>query len=162
MAGGGKGGSQTTKVEIPAWLDAAGQRALAKGEEIAKIGYTPFYGPDVAALTPDQEAAMRNTRSAASAFGLGGTSPMGGMPEPQTFAGGVRGYSSGSLYDQAVSELQNRRPGQYEALMAQFLDPYKTQPAAPEQPTELGPINPFQAHVPIRPGSYEWDRRLGK
>jgi hypothetical protein len=42
------------------------------------------------------------------------------MPAAQTFAGGVRGYSSAPLYDQAVSELQMRDPAQYAKLMAPF------------------------------------------
>jgi hypothetical protein len=37
-----------------------------------------------------------------------------GMPEPQQFAGGVSGYSSGGLFDQAVKELASRNPEQAE------------------------------------------------
>jgi hypothetical protein len=119
--GGGKGGSQSTSVEIPAWLEQAAQSGLARGTQAAGIGYVPYRGPDVAALTPLQEAAMANTSAASSAFGLG-ASPMtgAGMPAAQTFAGGVRGYSSAPLYDQAVSELQMRDPAQYAKLMAPF------------------------------------------
>ena len=64
---------------------------------------------------------MANTSAASSAFGLG-ASPMpgAGMPAAQTFAGGVRGYSSAPIYDQAVSELQMRDPAQYAKLMAPF------------------------------------------
>jgi hypothetical protein len=119
--GGGKGGSTSTEVSIPAWLEQAAQSGLARGEQAAGIGYVPYRGPDVAALTPMQEAAMANTSAASSAFGLG-ASPMpgAGMPAAQTFAGGVRGYSSAPLYDQAVSELQMRDPAQYAKLMAPF------------------------------------------
>ena len=64
---------------------------------------------------------MANTSAASSAFGLG-ASPMpgAGMPAAQTFAGGIRGYSSAPIYDQAVSELQMRDPAQYAKLMAPF------------------------------------------
>ena len=119
--GGGKGGSTSTEVSIPAWLEQAAQSGLARGTQAAGIGYVPYRGPDVAALTPMQEAAMANTSAASSAFGLG-ASPMpgAGMPEAQTFAGGVRGYSSAPIYDQAVSELQMRDPAQYAKLMAPF------------------------------------------
>jgi hypothetical protein len=119
--GGGKGGSQSTSVEIPAWLEQAAQSGLARGTQAAGIGYVPYRGPDVAALTPMQEAAMANTSAASSAFGLG-ASPMpgAGMPAAQTFAGGVRGYSSAPIYDQAVSELQMRDPAQYAKLIAPF------------------------------------------
>lgn len=122
---GGKGGKQTTEVKIPAWLEAAAQESLARGQAVANIGYTPYYGPDVAAMTPMQLAAMQGTSSAAGAFGLpgGGMTGMEGMPMPQTFAGGLQGYSSGGLYDQALAELEARRPGQYNAITGMFIDP---------------------------------------
>jgi len=119
--GGGKGGSTSTEVSIPAWLEQAAQSGLARGTQAAGIGYAPYIGPDVAALTPMQEAAMFNTGQAASAFGLGPSPiPSAGMPEVQTFAGGARGYSAFPLYNQAVNELQMRDPAQYAKLMAPF------------------------------------------
>lgn len=125
MSGGGKGGKQTTEVKIPKWLEGPVRENIAKANEIAKIGYTPYYGPDVAAFTPMQEAAFANTAAGASAFGLG--TPVGsavtGMPAPQTFAGGIQGYSSGSLYDQALAELQRRNPGQFAAISSLFINP---------------------------------------
>ena len=119
------GGSKTTEVKIPEWLEAAARENLARGQAVANIGYTPYYGPDVAAMTPMQMAAMQGTGSAAGAFGLpgGGMTGMEGMPTPQTFAGGVQGYSSGGLYDQALAELEARRPGQYNAITGMFVDP---------------------------------------
>lgn len=68
--GGGKGGSQTTKVEIPEFIERAGERNIDKAEEISRIGYVPQFGPDVAAMTPMQEAAGQNIMKAAGAFGL--------------------------------------------------------------------------------------------
>lgn len=118
---GGKGGSQTSSVEIPKWLEEPAKRNLARGEQAANIGYMPYYGPDVAALNPTQEAAMANANSAASAFGL--AAPMGagsGLPQAQTFAGGVQGYSSGSLFDQAVKEFERRKPQQAAAYNRLF------------------------------------------
>jgi hypothetical protein len=119
--GGGKGGSTSTEVSVPAWLEQAAQSGLARGQQAAGIGYVPYRGPDVAALTPMQEAAMANTSAASSAFGLG-ASPMpgAGMPAAQTFAGGVRGFSSAPIYDQAVNELRMQNPEQYAKLMAPF------------------------------------------
>lgn len=119
--GGGKGGSTSTEVSIPAWLEDAAKSSLARGEQAAGIGYVPYRGPDVAALTPMQEASMANTSAASSAFGLG-ASPMpgAGMPAAQTFAGGGRGYSSAPLYDQALNELKMRDPAQYAKLTAPF------------------------------------------
>lgn len=123
---GGKGGRETTEVKIPEWLEAAAKENLARGQAVANIGYTPYYGPDVAAMTPLQIASNQGLSSAAGAFGLGGGGlSMGteGMPTPQTFAGGVQGYSSGGLYDQALAELEARRPGQYNAITGMFVDP---------------------------------------
>ena len=129
---GGKGGSQTTQVEIPAWLEDAAKRNIAKAEDISQTGFVPYYGPEVAAMTPMQEAAMQNTSQAAQAYGLSAAPGQEIMPEPQTFAGGVRAYSSGSLFDQALAELEARRPGQFEALNAPFINPVRGQsPGAP-------------------------------
>lgn len=121
MAGGG---SETTSVEIPAFLQEAAQRNLARADQVSQIGYTPYYGPDVAAMTPMQIAAMQNTGAAASAFGLPTVSnPMAGMPTPQTFAGGVQGYSSAPLYQQSLEALRVNNPGQYAAIQSLFVDP---------------------------------------
>jgi hypothetical protein len=103
-------------------LQDAAQANLAKANEISKIGYTPYYGPDVAALTPLQQAGMANTNMGASAFGMPTVSPMAGMPAAQTFANGMQGYSSGGLYDQALATLQARNPGQFAALNAPFIN----------------------------------------
>src|SRR6056297_1584856 len=99
--GGGKGGSQTqsSSTQIPPWIQQPAQRAIDRGERIAEIGYTPYMGPDVAAMSAPQMDGMRNTQSAANAFGFNASDPMAGMPAPQTFAGGVQGYSSFPLYE---------------------------------------------------------------
>lgn len=119
---GGKGGSQTTQVEIPQWLSNAAQANLMQGRDVSRIGYTPYYGPEVAALTPTQQAARSNIGQFAQAFGMQGVQDMA-LGAPTTYQGGIQGYSSGSLYDQAVQELAARRPGQYAAIQRQFIDP---------------------------------------
>lgn len=158
MAGGGKGGSQTSTVTIPPWLEAAAQKNLARADDVSAIGYTPYYGPDVAAFSPAQNAAFDNTNQAAGAFGMP-TAQGNGMPAPQQFAGGVSGHSSGGLYDQSVAEFARRNPGQAAAMANLFIDPTTGgtsqftnqygvnpagQPAAVRQPNEdpnmgLGP-----------------------
>ena len=124
---GGKGGSQTTSTEIPAWAQEYAQRELLnRAAQAAAVGFMPYYGPDVAAMTPAQEAAMASNIGAAEAYGLiepGSLSPTSGMPAAQTFAGGVRGYSSGGLCDQARAMLAARQPGQMAAYNAMFVDP---------------------------------------
>jgi hypothetical protein len=132
MSGGGKGGSASTSVEIPAWLESAAKQNLARADRVAQLGYTPYYGPDVAAFSPMQMAAMQGTNQAASAFGLPGGDAMAGMPAPQTFAGGVQGYSSAPLYQQSIDALAANAPGQTSAMGQMFIDPITgAQPAAP-------------------------------
>ena len=112
------GGSQTTKTDIPGYLKGPVKDMLARAEDVSRIGYTPYYGPDVAAFTPMQEAAFQGVNSAASAFGM--PTAASSMPAPQTFAGGMQGYSSAPMYEQAVAELKARNPEQYARIMAQF------------------------------------------
>ncbi|NCF34267.1 MAG: hypothetical protein GWP50_11970 [Proteobacteria bacterium] len=126
---GGKGGSTTSSVTIPEYIEAAAQRNLNKAERISQIGYTPYYGPDVAAFTPMQQAAFQGTAQAAGAFGLPGGSMsqqdiMGGMPAPTTYAGGVQGYSAAPIYEQSLQTLGERRPGQKAYIDSFFIDPY--------------------------------------
>jgi hypothetical protein len=123
MSNGGKGGRSTTEVKIPEWLETAARGNIGRAESVADLGYTPYYGPDVAAMTPMQTAAGQGINTAAGAFGLGTTDLSMGMPAPETFAGGVQGYSSGSLYDEALAELQRRAPGQYDAITGMFINP---------------------------------------
>jgi len=100
----------------------ATKRNLARAEEVQKIGYMPYYGPDVAGFTPTQQAAMQNNLAAASAFGMAApTDAMAGMPQAQDFGGGISGYSSGNLFDQAVAEFEAREPAyakEYNELFA--------------------------------------------
>jgi hypothetical protein len=141
-----KGGSSTTKVEVPDWLQQPAERAIGRAEQIGKIGYTPYYGPEVAAFNPMQQAAFDNTNSMASAFGMGTGSTQ--MPAPQTFAGGVQGYSSGGLFHQALNQLRQNRPGQFQAIKDMFINPVSG--AAPKWP---GQPKPPPATDPQKPGT---------
>jgi hypothetical protein len=116
-----KGGSQTTNTstEIPKWLQEAAQQALARSQQAANIGYVPYSGPSVAAFTPMQNDAFQSTNQAARAYGMP-TSQGNGMPKAETFAGGVRGYSSMPLYEQALNSLQQSNPQQYAELTRMF------------------------------------------
>jgi len=140
MSGGGKGGKQSTKVEIPAWAEQAMQENLNRAKDMAQIGYMPYYGPDVAAFTPMQEMGMQSSMDAAAAFGLApqGMDAMAGMPQAQEFAGGVRGYSSGDLFEQARREFEMRNP-QQAAQYDQLFVPYGTEETNPNmQPQQNG------------------------
>lgn len=111
---GGKGGTQTSAQSIPAWVEGPAKENLARAKAVGEIGYMPYYGPDVAGLTPQQEMAMRGTFGAQQAYGIVPQSAQfsTGLPPAQQFAGGAYGYSSGNLFDQAVAELAARQPDQ--------------------------------------------------
>ena len=121
--GSGKGGSATSQVEVPAWLNDAAQGNLAKANEMAKIGYADYRGPDVAAFTPMQMSAFQNTSNAANAFGLAASPGMAGMPAPTMYANGVEGYSAAPIYDQAKAEMMRLNPAQFAAINAPFINP---------------------------------------
>lgn len=125
MAGGGKGGSATSQVEVPAWLNDAAQGNLAKAQEMSKTGFADYRGPDVAAFTPMQMASFQNTQDAANAFGTAAPAggPMAGMPAPTMYANGIQGYSSAPIFDQAKAEMQRLNPAQYAAINAPFINP---------------------------------------
>ena len=144
MSGGGKGGSQTTQASVPQWLEDPARRNIERAEEISQIGYVPYSGPEVAAFTPSQVTAMNNNASMAGAYGRAG----GGftMPEPTQFAGGVQGYSSLPLYEQSIANLQQSRPGQYDAIMGQFIDPFTGAP-----PTGAAMTTEQRAEAPFVP-----------
>jgi len=143
MSGGGKGGSQTqtTQMAIPQYLEQPIRRNIARAEDISRIGFVPYMGPDVAALTPMQEAAMQSTGLAAQAFNLPNALGNQVTPEPQEFAGGMRGYSAFPIYEQALADLKESRPGQYDAIMNQFIDPFTGRPSAGAAPDyDLGTL----------------------
>ena len=120
-----KGGTTSGSTEIPAWLENAAIENINKARDVSQIGYVPYYGPDVAAFSPMQQQSMQSTGNAASAFGLApqGFDAMAGMPQAQTFAGGVQGYSSAPLYEQSLDNLFANAPAQYNAMNDMFIDP---------------------------------------
>lgn len=131
----GKGGSTSSTVAVPEYIEDAARRNLTQADKISKLGFIPEYGPTVAAFTPVQEAAFQGTAQAAGAFGLpgGGMSMQdisGGMPEPTTYAGGVRGYSALPIYEQALEAFGQARPGQKQYIDSFFIDPFTGLPGS--------------------------------
>ena len=127
-----KGGSTTSSTEIPAWLENAAIENINKGRDVSEIGYTPYYGPEVAAFSPMQQQSMQSTGSAASAFGLApqGFDGRSGIPRPQSFSGGIQGYSSAPMFQESVNQLQANRPAQYQAMADMFIDPFTGAPSS--------------------------------
>lgn len=124
-------GSDKSSTTIPDWVAGPAKQNIAQAQRVAAAGYMPYYGPDVAAFTPMQNAAFDGTNQAAAAFGMPAAQG-NGMPKPQTFAGGVQGYSSAPMYQQAVAALKKNNPKQYAALMSVLQNFGKSaQPANP-------------------------------
>jgi len=134
--GASMGGSQSTKTIIPENQQAAADANLARAQIAAAIGDTPYYGPDVAAFTPVQESVFRQTADTARAFGIDAPTTnrdiRGGLPRATEYAGGVRGYSSGDLFDQSLLELERRRPAQKALIDSLFIDPVTGKMSVPE------------------------------
>ena len=111
--GGGKGGSETTKTEVPDWIKQPAIRNLQRAEDVQRIEYMPYRGPEVAAFNATQNAAMNNNIGAAKAFGLldpnSTLTATTGMPTPTDF-NGFSGYSSMPIYDQALAETKAAQP----------------------------------------------------
>lgn len=135
---GGKGGSQTT--QVPRWVQQPAERNLARAEDAAGIGYTPYYGPSLAPFNDMQRQAFDGAQSAGAAFGLApqGPAPMPAMPAMQDF-GGMNAFSSGPLYDLAMAEFAARRPGQAGAIDGMFIDPFTGGTMAPPAPKPASP-----------------------
>jgi len=121
-----KGGTTSQSTQIPAYLEDAVRENINRARDVSQIGYVPYYGPDVAAFSPMQQQSMRSTGNAASAFGLApeGFDGTAGIPQAQTFAGGVQGYSSAPLYEQSLDKLFANAPAQYNAMNDMFIDPF--------------------------------------
>ncbi len=141
---GGKGGSSSSQVEIPEYIEAAAQRNLNKAEDISRLGYVPYYGPDVAAFTPMQQAGFQNTGDLSSAFGMAspGTQRdlMGGMNDPTTYRDGVQGYSSQPLFQQSKNLFREARPGQRRYIDSFFINP-RTSGRSGVMPRQQAPID---------------------
>lgn len=154
---GGKGGSQTVETKIPDYVQDASRDNIDAAKRIAQMGYVPYYGPDVAAATPQMTASWQGANDAAGAFGM----PQAeiSVPEAQDFGGGVMGYSSAPMYEAALQELKRRRPDQYQAMNSVF-----GQQAGGMQPNAPRPTQPtMQPVVPYTPprGTFAGNPNLG-
>ena len=139
---GGKGGGRTTRTEIPEYIEDAAKSNLALADKISNIGYTPYYGADVAAFTPMQDAAFQNTSEAASAFNMN-TGSGQYAPEPTEFAGGVMGYSSAPMFEQSVENLAQFRPAQ-----SQYMDTFFMNPQTGEAGSNAAPMGRAESFSP--------------
>ena len=121
MSGGGKGGSTKSAQEIPSWMREPAIRNIARAEQAQQIGYQPFFGLDVAAVNPTQQAAGQAKISAAQAFGMApeNLTAYSSLPQTETIDG-ITGYSSAPLYLDAVARAGEANPTQKEIYDSLF------------------------------------------
>lgn len=130
MGGGGKGGVQTSEVKLPKNVEKFAEANMDFAKAASEIGYVPYQGNTVAALTPAQKSAMDMTSGALGAFNMGdggsaasraqGLDPYTGMAMDPTMTGGVLGYSPMGIYEDAKSRVA---PAQRRAIDSLFIDP---------------------------------------
>lgn len=137
-----KGGSQQQRPYVPTFAEEGMQQIVGMGQDIAPLADTPtaLYGPQVAALSPLEQASMQGTDMMASAFGMPTSGGQSYLPQAQTYAGGIQGYSAKPLAEQMIGDFQRERPAQYDYRMSFGIDPVTGEVGsrAPEnQPVEL-------------------------
>lgn len=110
-------GSKSTTVQenkIPAYLEEAGKLAVGEAKKIKEMGYLPYFGPEVAAINPYEQAMAQNVGGMASAFGLAAPAAMDMSGVDAMTSGGVTGYTTAPAYFAALERLRETRPDQYE------------------------------------------------
>jgi hypothetical protein len=110
-------GSKSTTVQenkIPRYLEEAGQLAVEEAKKIKEMGYLPYFGPEVAAINPYEQAMAQNVGSMASAYGLAAPAAMSMSGVDTATSGGVTGYTTAPAYFAALERLRETRPDQYE------------------------------------------------
>lgn len=114
-----------TTTKLPAWYEDAAKEIIALGKKRAALGYVPYMGPDVAAMDPNTMAGIQGFDAMSAAFGMpgGGAASASYMPQAQTFAGGVKGYSSFPAFEEAQNALKAKYPGIYNYLQSFSINP---------------------------------------
>jgi hypothetical protein len=136
------GGSQREEVIIPEFAETSMQQGLGMARDLAPLQdtYTPLYGPQVAALSPMEQAGIQGTDMMAGAFGMPTAGGQSYLPQAQTFEGGIQGYSARPMVEGMIDQFKTERPGQAEYRESFGLDPVTGEVGsrAPEnQPVEL-------------------------
>jgi hypothetical protein len=97
--------TQTTKTELPSWLDSAAQNYVQAGQQVANRPYEAYGGQQIAGFTPDQANAFQGVRDQQGATGSALTGLAGQ-------AQGIAGYQpqqvqGGALPDVNLSGYMN-------------------------------------------------------
>jgi hypothetical protein len=137
-----KGGTTTQKPYVPRFAETAMQQGIGMATDLAPLQdtYTPLYGPQVAALSPLEQASMQGTDMMAGAFGMPTSGNQSYLPQAQTYEGGIQGYSARPMVESMISQFREERPAQAEYRESFGIDPVTGEVGsrAPEnQPVEL-------------------------
>lgn len=178
---GSSAGDSTTSKPPQWWTDAA-KKALAQGEKVAKIGYVPYMGPDVAAFAPQQIAGIQDAANWAAAFNTPGQAApdvSASIMPPTDYGNGLKGYGSYDGYKAAIDKLKTTYPGLANYLNSFFINPVtgtsgtNTPPGDPGNPGGGGTgggtggtgghqPGPNTTPTTPRPGpNYTWDPNQG-
>jgi len=109
-------GEKKSEQTIPAYIEDAQKAALSLAQNRNALGYIPKYGPEIAAFTGQQMAAMNGANQMAGSLGLQ-TAPMN-IPTAKNYGNGITGYSSQDLYQSNMEELKAANPELYAAIAA--------------------------------------------
>lgn len=114
------GSKSKTETQIPAYIEEGGKKALEQAQRLQQMGYIPHMGPEVAMYDP--RAAM-SANTGLEAFGLTpmNTDPMAGAATAT--AGGITGYTSAPMLEQAQMALKAKYPGLYDYLTGMTINP---------------------------------------
>ena len=144
------GGSSTktkTSTEYPDWYTDIIKSQTQKAEDISKLGYVPYMGPEVAAFAPQQVDAMQQAANWSAAFGGPGAQAVdvaANMPQVYDYGGGLKGHSSFPGYLDQVEAFKQMYPGQASYIESFVINPYDAPPdwspvqPGSGQPGELG------------------------
>jgi len=67
---GGKGGSQSSQVQIPGYMEDALRQQLARAQAVQNMPYAPIMGPTMAGFTSGQKAGMESQAALAQRLGI--------------------------------------------------------------------------------------------
>lgn len=127
--GGGSGSSntsQTTKVQLPAWLESASEANFARARQLAETEtFNPYTGERVAGTSPDQDTAAAQIRAmqgqtGTALQGLGDASAQFGSWQPMQ-------VTAGQLAGMDLSPYMNPYTGEVEANALKALESSRLQ-----------------------------------
>ena len=120
---GGKGGSQSSQVEIPGYMEDALRQQLARAQAVQNMPYAPVMGPTMAGFTSGQKAGMESQAALAQRMGIIPESydvTAGYMPGAEDVGGGLSAYASYPGAQQRIEAAYRENPQLQRAMEAMY------------------------------------------